>query len=558
MKRLLPLFALGVLAPVVASAITIEPGDLYTDVRETSPDASGINLLTREGVVQGIGDGYFGPSRPVNRAEFLKIAILSTPEDRRPSTSPRDCFPDVHASDWFSGTVCGAKDLGIVRGNADPKKSEDQWLFFPAERVQYDAALKMLTLLFGYEVRPAAAGEDWGQPYFEAARARGVDLPVPIRFDTELTRGMAARLAASFLAEHHGMLDELRLAESGIYGSSESSTSSSSESSSVTSSVSSSSSSSSIGLFTVPSVHHFLLLGEPSDAIAHGTISPQPEEMEIAAVQAKLFQEARSLEGIDILREDGTLIARMPRRTTTDTGDYLVTFEKALSGSGTFTVPANTALPLVLRAVVRSETNDGFSENLVHVRLFSLTLRGKQTNTTYNVPFLGPFPKHQTSLGRIVSVQRTSPETAQFETNPSATILTFDVGIETVGSATLAPSQFVFTYEKDGTDTLLTNWRLKRTDTGSEASCSINTTEKTVSCANLQTQLGTFANGKTSFALLAHVEEPPSASNERFQIFLPSVGTPESLGSLWWTDSVGTFRWVEGNSPLLTGTLWTN
>jgi len=73
-------------------------------------------------------------------------------------------------------------------------------------------------------------------------------------------------------------------------------------------------------------------------------------------------------------------------------------------------------MEVFVRAAIRSKTNGGFSENLIHVRLVSLTLRGKDTNTTYNIPFTGPFPKHQTTLARAHSIQRVSPPTAVLET----------------------------------------------------------------------------------------------------------------------------------------------
>ncbi len=559
MKKLL-LLSLGIFLPVLVSAVTIAPADFYQDVRSSSHEAAAINLLTREGVVEGIGDRFFGPARQVNRAEFLKIAILSLPADRRPSVNLRECFPDVQASDWFSGTVCGAKDIGIVRGNADPTKPEEEWLFTPDAQVTYDAALKMLTLLFGYEVRSAASDEDWGQPYYIAARKRGVDLPIPIRFDTPLSRGMAARLAAAFMAENAGQLDELRMAENGEFtsASSESSSLSSSSSSSATSASTSTSTSTSTSsptaLFQIPTVSHLLLVGATSDAIAHGTIAPFSEEAEVTAVQVKLFQEARSLEALELVRTDGTLIARMKRRPNPDTQDYQVTYETSLAGTGIFLIPENTTTPVVLRAVVRARNNDGFSENLVQVRIISVTIRGKTTNTTYNIPLNTPFPRHQTAFGRLLPLIRTSPVSAPLQSGASKTIVSFGVDAQRVDTQTLFPMQFIFSYDRIGQLTMFSNWRLRRTDTNAEATCTMNTQELTISCANLQTILGALPSGILPLSLLADVQVATSTDSESFQVFLPTPGSPETLGSVWWTDGTGTFRWMEGVGALLTGT----
>jgi hypothetical protein len=79
--------------PVTALALDISPGNLYKDVRADSREAPGINMLTREHIVQGYSDGRFGPSRLINRAEFLKIALLSGPPEIRPTDRRYNLFP---------------------------------------------------------------------------------------------------------------------------------------------------------------------------------------------------------------------------------------------------------------------------------------------------------------------------------------------------------------------------------------------------------------------------------------------------------------------------------
>jgi len=554
------LVAIGVVVPLLASAVTIQPGDLYSDVSPTSVEAVGINLLSRANIVQGIGDGYFAPTRAVNRAEFLKIAILATPASNRPSTVPRNCFVDVREADWFSGTVCGAKELGIVRGNADITKPESEWLFAPATTVTYDAALKILSLLFDYNVRDEVSGEAWGQRYYEAAREQSTDLPLLITFDTPLTRAMAARLVAGFLAESEGQLQEFRSAEAGQYTSSLSSSTSSSESSS-SSSESSSSSSSSVASqpqYSLPITSHFLLVGAVSDAIAGGVFSPISEDTELLAVQLKLFQEARALEKLELVKEDGTVLATLKWHTNTDITDYRLTYDVFLTGDAVYTISKDTTMNLFIRAVVRSKANDGFSENLVHVRQFALTLRGKDTNQTYNIPFTGPFPKHQTALARVHSVMRTSPLTKVLATEEKAEISSFALSSDQVDLQPVSLVQMVFGYERVGNKSTLTDWKLIRKDSNAQASCTENPSAKTISCANLQTIFGMLPKEPTTLSLVANIQTEASALGEWFQVSLPVTGSPEVLGSLWWTDATGTFRWIEGQSPIAAGTKLSN
>ena len=56
------LLTISLLIPLSALALEIAPATFYTDVRPTSSDAAGINLLTRVGAVQGVADRRFAPS----------------------------------------------------------------------------------------------------------------------------------------------------------------------------------------------------------------------------------------------------------------------------------------------------------------------------------------------------------------------------------------------------------------------------------------------------------------------------------------------------------------
>lgn len=544
----------ALLTPIVALAIEIQPADFYNDVRSTSPEAAGINMLTREGIVQGYGDRIFGTSRLVNRAEFLKIAMLSTATNLSPLLASNEgCFPDVPTGEWFTPYICAAKNAGVIKGNPDG-------LFHPERTVQYDEALKMITLLFQYSIPAENYKRDWGEKYYLSAAERGTDLPVRISFATPLTRAYTARLAAAFIAEREGKLTEYRLAEAGQYtdtssSSSSSSSSVSSQSSSTSSSVASSSSSSVAALYTLPSTSHFLLVGKKSDAIADGVVPSADEERTVTSVQVKLFNEVRSIDKLELTTIDGTVIATLSRRITTDITDYKLTFEAIIQPEQRSLLPANVNVPLVLRAVIRDIANNGFSDELLQVRTFNLTVYGVQSSKTTDISLTGPFPKHQTSFGRIVSVQSTSPTSAPLVAGANITLGSFSFKGVVDPARTLSLSEILFTFQTTGNVSLSTI-QLRNPTNNLTVGCSLNAEAKTMFCPFLSQGLGTFAPDLT-VDLIADIALPTSATNPTLQVELGSGGTPELLGAVKWTDQSGTFRWVEmTGDPMAYGTLF--
>ncbi len=539
----------ALLIPLTALAVSIQPGDFYDDVMPNSPELAGINMLTRAGAINGYGERKFGPTRLVNRAEFLKIAIASTPQDRQPvAVNGVGCFSDVPATAWFAPYVCAAKDAGIVKGNPDG-------LFHPGRTVQYDEALKMLTMLYGYEV-VNVGGMDWGEPYYRASAARGTDLPVRITFDTPLTRAFSARLAAAFLAESEGQLSRLRLAENGEYTTSSSSSSSSSVASSVSSSVSSvsSSASSSSTSFTVPVMSHFLVTGQASDAIAYGVIRSPGEAAAVSIADVKLFSEARSIDRLEVVTTDGRVVATLKQKITTDTVDYKLTFQARPNIEDRFRIPADTDVPVILRAVIRSDQNAGFSEELVHVRTYSVTITGDQTNQVTNLPLAGPFPKHQTAFGRILDVTRLSPATAVIKTATGTVLGSFAFTGAVVSGKALALSALTFSLTLNG-QVSLSNPQLVQHTGGVSVSCTLNMQAMTISCPTLAASVGAFPQGSALVLDLKADVTVQSTENALVEVSLNTPGSPEALGAVEWTDNSGHFRWIEhAGEPIVRGT----
>jgi hypothetical protein len=554
------LLTISLLIPLSALALEIAPATFYTDVRPTSSDAAGINLLTRVGAVQGVADHRFAPSRPVNRAEFLKMAMLSLPVDRQIDLTADDCFPDVKKADWFSPYVCAAKNAGIVVGLPYPLFSSIGPLFDPAGAVRYDAALKILTLLYGYEIIGLSPGTDWGEPFYRAAVSRGTDLPVTISFASPLSRGQTARLAGGFLAEYEGQLEQYRLAEAGEFAASSASSDSSSSSSSVSSasSLSSSSSVTSVPsvpsappLFSLPSVSHFLLVGNASDAIADFVVPSRSEAGEAAHVRVTLTREARSIDRLELRTARGDLVAILRQRTTTDIVDYKETYESPVTTPGTFVLPAGSDARLVIVAVIRTTTNNGFADDLVQVRSVTMTLRTVITNQSVNLAFTGPFPKHQTSLAKILTVTSASPVGGALESGTGKTLGSFLLTGTGIAARSPSLTQLTFALKRMGQVSLSSV--LLRSPNGN-VPCTINGAGDTISCPGLGTVPDAFSLASPLNATLsATIVLPAGTGGRSLLVTLADAGSPETIGSVHWTDGSAEYRWIEGSSPVASG-----
>lgn len=547
-----------ILLPTVAFALEIRPGPVFSDVRESAVESVGINLLAREGIVMGYVDGRFGPSRQVNRAEFLKIAMASI--DKSVGVRRQGCFPDVQEQ-WYAPFVCAAHAEGVVAGYPDG-------FFHPERPVQYDEALKILTVLFYGEfgIPEMNHPRNWADPFYEAAHEKGTDLPMVIRFDDPLTRAQAARLIAGFLAESKGELQNFRAAESGrfdLLSSSSSSSSTSSTSSSSASSVSSSvtssnSSSSSVAapLFTLPLASHFLVVGTMSDAIAEVHVPSNPEHATLFSGQVKLFSESRAIEFLELVREDGTILQTLRRRTFSSPADYALTYDSIPSDTPA-TLEKDKGVRLLLRAKVRSTQNGGFSNELVQVRSVTLTTQGATSNDTKQIISTGPFPKHQTAFGKISRVSRTSPVSDTITSGTGRLISAFSFAGIGDPERPLSLTELVFTIERTG-DFTVSGWSLLQLGSNRPVPCSFNDVASTVTCTRLRDSVDTIPMGSPPLILelRAAITVPAGVTNASLEASLIDPGSPENGGSISWTDGTGDFRWIEGKSPVARGTRW--
>lgn len=554
-RKLLAVTALFVV-PFAAFALDFTRSHLpYTDVDTSTPESAAISLLTAEEVVRGYDDGTFRPQQQLNRAEFLKIVIETVYTNFIEAYIGPDesCFADVPLDAWFMPYACFGEEQGIVSGYPDARLPKDKWPLRPERNVNYAEALKILSELYEYQLTNEP-GDQWYDPYYRAAIEHGTALSINLPFDAELTRGQMARLAAAFLAESQGQLKNYRLAERGEYvapsSSSESSASSSSASSMPSSSVSSAMSSSSSSVaFTLPSVNHFLVTGRTSDAIADGTIRTN-EASHIRLAEVTLFQENTAVDVLEVVTENGTLVATLRQRTNAVPADYKQYYEAQLSPGQDFAVPADIDLRLIVRAVVRAPENNGSSDRLLQVRTFRVTLVGDVSNSNTNLNITGPFPKHQTAFGRITAVGSVNPATAPIASGTGVTLGTFTFWGDAFAGKTIAVTDLVFNVMRTGSVDVK-NIRIGKTG-GLATGCTMGSDG--ITCANLAADIGQMPQGAAlSLELKADLTVTDGAGS--LEVSLAQAGSPEAFGSVWWTDQSGRFKWVEAKStPLARGT----
>ncbi len=527
MRRFLPVLALALLPLSAAAALDFSDiSGTYTDGPFDLPEAAGISLLTRQGVVEGNPDGTFRPRRTLNRAEFVTIVMRldGTVDDG----AAANCFPDVRAFDWFAASVCTAKARGIISGYPDGT-------FGPSKPVNYAEALKILTLLFNYNIEPS--GGDWYLRFAAAARARGTALPGSSAYGEALTRGDMARLAAAFLAEDNEELANFRKAEEGLWtpsSSTSSSVSSSSSSSSLSSSSSVSSSSSSTGW---EAKSRLLLLGQMTQPVADGTFGSDVD-VEVQSAEVRFDRELQSVRGVTIVDAQGTPLFSLTRQAD-DPG--LRKVWRGAEDGDRIQVPAGQRVKMGVVLDLKPSSEGGSSEEFVLVQGFYVTLTAKNGESVSVQSDRAVQPPSQTAFARISSVANTMPATA-LAAGKKREIGRFAFAGEVPNGANLYITLLQFHLNVQNVD--LANIGLKLAD-GYETTCSRSMSDITLLTCALPEDRQSIMGSLREVSVQADVSIPPSGGTPSLQVSLQQTGSLVDLGDIQWTDESGNFRWVD-------------
>ncbi len=127
--------------------------DVFNDMDGAAWAKESVNALAAAGIVNGIGDGAFAPSRSVTRAEFVKMVVGAFHFEPVGETIK---FDDVAAGEWYADVVSIAAQNRIVNGYAGR--------FSPDDNISCQDAALILS---------------------RVAEMKGIALPLPAAAETE-------------------------------------------------------------------------------------------------------------------------------------------------------------------------------------------------------------------------------------------------------------------------------------------------------------------------------------------------------------------------------------
>ncbi len=104
---------------VIAMVLTtVAFGATYTDVAEDSVYYEAVETLTKMGIVEGY-DGEYRPEDGVTRAEMAKLIACIQGYGETAKAAATTAFTDVPSSHWASGYIANAAGMGIINGYGD-------------------------------------------------------------------------------------------------------------------------------------------------------------------------------------------------------------------------------------------------------------------------------------------------------------------------------------------------------------------------------------------------------------------------------------------------------
>jgi hypothetical protein len=565
LKRLFSAALVTALVAPMAMARTYDTSDLpYRDADWDLKTSLAVSLLTDVGLIEGYSDNTFRAYAPVNRAEFLHVA-MNTLIWTQVMPDTLNCFPDVREGTWFALDVCRAKQAGIVEGVMVPGSS--QKYFQPARGVTYAEALKMMTLIHAIEP-DHVAGAHWYDTYLRTAERMDLDLDGARPTDA-LTRGGMARLIAGFWAYNENELDLYRDAEAGRQASSARSSVRSSARSSASSlsrssvrsglSKSSTSSRASLGNGSFASVSansqgaafaavrsNFLLLGELSPPVAGFNVFSNLEPVDLDSVTVTLVAGVDSLDSFNVYDEAGRMLGRATR-----VSDTVYTLNVP---SNTLELPRREDMSFYVRAQMKREDSGGESGEELRVSEIRVEGDGQWSNESYGESSDETFSVFVTARGIVDSISAAGPVESTITPGLSRLVGEFRFeGKRTDSLADIRLTSLAFQIESSGEATL-SNPEIRVA--GSDASSDCTVSSSVITCAALPASVGELDDGEKTLRVYADVTLASNADDPYFRLTLNDPGSPSENGSVTWTDGDTVFTWLPVDAPIARGTLY--
>ncbi|MBN1259012.1 S-layer homology domain-containing protein, partial [Candidatus Peregrinibacteria bacterium] len=126
----------------------------FPDVERTAYYAQAVRDLAIAGTLEGYEDGTFKPDRPINRAEFFKMALFEFLSKDKITLEEYDKFTDLSEKDWHFQYMELAKQLGVIEPDKEGR-------FFPNQTISRMEALTMILKIYDIETeKPAEEPQD--------------------------------------------------------------------------------------------------------------------------------------------------------------------------------------------------------------------------------------------------------------------------------------------------------------------------------------------------------------------------------------------------------------
>ena len=119
MKKVLSIF----LSFAVAMSMMAIPAFAYFDDTVNHPNADAVEVLNTLGIVNGYNEDEFGPENELTRAEICAIMVRAMTDDI--SKTYNDTFTDVPYNHPFRAEIDTAYHMGIMNGYGDGRFGPD-------------------------------------------------------------------------------------------------------------------------------------------------------------------------------------------------------------------------------------------------------------------------------------------------------------------------------------------------------------------------------------------------------------------------------------------------
>ncbi len=152
---------------VIAAIFSLQIGASameFTDVPITASYYKAVDKLSNEGVIQGRGDGAFGPGDKTTRAEFCAFVARANSYNEAYYSNATMPFDDVAKGNWAEGYISYCYENGYVNGMTESS-------FSPDENVTYEQAIKMVVCASGVGTEELSkVGPKWYSGYINVAK----------------------------------------------------------------------------------------------------------------------------------------------------------------------------------------------------------------------------------------------------------------------------------------------------------------------------------------------------------------------------------------------------